>query len=70
MSGEHDRHVRNEGYSCSTCHGNVTDSTGTILRLDLHVDGNLDVSVPSYNPAGDGGRGTCNPACHGGESWR
>jgi hypothetical protein len=29
----------------------------------------VDVQVPSYDPLACGGRGGCNPSCHGGECW-
>ena len=70
MSGRHDKHVRDRGYSCDVCHGNVVDGSGDLLRVDLHVDGNVDVNVPSFDPDACGGVGSCNPSCHGSECWR
>ena len=69
MSGEHDRHVRRRGVSCTVCHAANVDAAGNILMLDRHVDGVVDVAVPSYNPSLCGGRGGCNPSCHGNECW-
>ncbi len=69
MSGQHDRHVRRRGYSCDTCHSANVDASGNILMLDRHVDGLVDVQVPSYDPLDCGGRGGCNPSCHGDECW-
>ena len=69
MSGEHNKHVRGEGYSCDRCHGASVSSGGAILRIDLHVNGLIEVDVPSFDPTDCGGRGGCNPSCHGGECW-
>jgi len=70
MSGEHDRHVRRRGFSCSVCHAANVDASGNILQLARHVDGVVDVAVPSYDASLCGGRGGCNPSCHGSECWR
>jgi|GEM_PF-5797934 len=50
-------------------HSANVDASGNILLLDRHVDGIVDVSVPSFNSTICGGAGGCNPACHGSECW-
>ncbi len=58
------------GYRCSQCHAASVSSTGALLRVDQHVNGIVEVSVPSFNPALCGGRGGCTPAgCHGTQCW-
>ncbi len=69
MSGEHKKHVRDESYGCDTCHAANVDASGNILRLDRHVDGVVDVMVPSYDPDACGGSGSCAPTCHDAECW-
>lgn len=69
MSGEHDKHVRDENLGCDDCHSANVDPFGVILQLDRHVDGIVDVGVPGYNPSACFGNGGCNPSCHDPECW-
>ncbi len=69
MSGEHERHV-SAGIRCNQCHSLVVSATGALLRIDLHVNGIVEVSVPSYLTTACAGRGGCAPTCHGTECWR
>jgi len=73
MSGEHEKHVRGEGYACSECHATVVDSAGNISGLPLHVNGLREVSLRrggSYTPRSGTTPASCDPACHGREVWR
>ena len=70
MSGEHDRHVRSLGYTCNRCHAASVSATGALLRVDQHVNGIVEVSVPTFNSTACGGAGSCAPAgCHGTQCW-
>jgi len=73
MSGEHEKHVRGEGYACSECHATVVDSAGNISGLPLHVNGLREVSLRrggSYTPRSGTTPPSCDPACHGRLVWR
>jgi len=73
MSGEHEKHVRGEGYACSECHATVVDSAGNIIGLPLHVNGLREVSLRrggSYTPRSGTTPPSCDPACHGRLVWR
>ncbi len=73
MSGEHNKHIVKKGYACYRCHADVVDSASSIINIDLHINGTPNVRLfngGSFNPNGSGGKGSCNPACHGTEDWR
>jgi len=56
------------GKNCTYCHEGVTNTTGTqIVGLDRHINGVVDVAPAggTWNPATK----TCDPACHGPETW-
>ena len=62
-SGEHREHDR---YSCGYCH--AAAYTTTAVDRTLHVDGQLQVQgsrIESWDPTTK----SCNPTCHGRESW-
>jgi predicted CxxxxCH...CXXCH cytochrome family protein len=66
LSGEHEEHVEGEGYSCSTCHSCVVNSSKKITNKANHIDGTATVcGVGSWNASNK----SCNPACHGSETW-
>ena len=75
-TGKHLRHVDGEGYRCYTCHNTVAANvlnTAPALQPDrsLHLNGLKNVSSAAFtwDPAGNGGRGTCTAACHNERSW-
>jgi predicted CxxxxCH...CXXCH cytochrome family protein len=68
MSGDHRKHIREEGIRCSQCHGDVIDANQTIVNANLHVNGVHEVKMAqgTYNPAT---RACTNIACHDPEKW-
>lgn len=69
MSGEHDEHL-GERLECGECHSDVLTGNASFTHPDRHVDGTIDVHLPSgMNWSG----GRCTGACHGedheGEDW-
>lgn len=68
MSGEHSKHVREEGMRCSECHGDVVDANQQIVGPALHVNGVHEVKMArgTWNPAN---RSCSNTGCHGVETW-
>lgn len=62
MSGEHKKHVAEEGALCSDCHGSVVSSGQTVTGPALHVDGSPDVE-PLATLSWNGNR--CTGSCHG-----
>lgn len=69
LGGEHIKHLW-EGYLCADCHGATVASGDTIVDPALHVNGSLDVALPSGM---SWSAGTCTGDCHGethnGRSW-
>ncbi len=55
---------------CNQCHNGVANATATaITDPTLHIDGTVRVQLKlggTWNPA----TRTCDPACHGAETWR
>lgn len=69
MSGEHDKHIRDEDLACVECHAAVVDANRQIIAPALHVDGLRNVLIPtggSFDPAN---RRCSNLACHENERW-
>ena len=58
LSGRHDDHLE-EGLDCDECHGDV--SGFTITDPDSHVNGEVDVDLPSSITYSGG---TCDGSCH------
>jgi predicted CxxxxCH...CXXCH cytochrome family protein len=65
LGGRHQKHVLGEGLGCSTCHGCVVNSSKQVTDATRHVNGKVDVCLPSWNPTAR----TCSPGCHGTETW-
>jgi predicted CxxxxCH...CXXCH cytochrome family protein len=70
LSGRHDAHVNGgllgflfDKVACSECHSAVIDLEGEIIGPDLHVNGQVDLSVAAQGITYDGTR--CNGTCHG-----
>lgn len=70
MSGEHHKHVNDVRAGCETCHATVVAAGDSIIGPTLHVDGTVDVSLPS-GITWDGSRctGTCHDKNHSGFRW-
>lgn len=68
MSGDHRRHIIEEGMRCSECHRDVVDANQTIIGKALHVNGVHEVKMAqgTFNPAT---RSCTNTGCHGTETW-
>jgi predicted CxxxxCH...CXXCH cytochrome family protein len=69
MSGEHDKHIRDEDLACVECHAAVVDANRQIIAPAMHVDGLRNVLIPtggSFDPAN---RRCSNLACHENERW-
>ncbi len=60
LSGRHGDHFE-ERVTCNECHSTVAGSNTTISNPDKHVDGNIDVALPSGMTWSSG---TCNGSCH------
>jgi predicted CxxxxCH...CXXCH cytochrome family protein len=70
MSGEHKKHVWEEGALCSDCHGSVVTGGQAITGPLLHVNGDLDVDVLStLNWNGSRCTGSCHGEGHPSDSW-
>jgi len=67
LSGKHKKHLQ-EGLNCSDCHESTINEVGHFTGPDLHVNGEVNVSISSlvYTEAeSDGqGRSRCDGACH------
>lgn len=61
LTGAHADHAE-EGVSCGDCHSTVASGNSTISNPDKHVDGNIDLAMPS---AVTWNSGTCSGSCHG-----
>ena len=71
MSGEHRRHIANEGMACTECHETVVSAADAIIAPALHVDGAREVSFAeggTYAPANRSCSGLAG-GCHGTKSW-
>jgi predicted CxxxxCH...CXXCH cytochrome family protein len=76
MSGDHARHLRDNGVDCTTCHNTVTAAqTSTISDKALHVDGQRQVAFAAglgniaWNAAGRTCTGTCHNKNHTNDTW-
>jgi predicted CxxxxCH...CXXCH cytochrome family protein len=52
---------------CNGCHATVIDTSGVLTELDLHVDGEMEISMPTGG-TWDAGQKTCagtGSGCHG-----
>jgi predicted CxxxxCH...CXXCH cytochrome family protein len=58
---------KHKSIACSKCHADTVDSAKAIVDPTRHVNGTKDVKVGSgtWDPA----KKSCDPACHGKESW-
>ncbi len=68
MSGDHRRHIINEGMKCAQCHADVIDAAQVIKNASLHINGLHEVKMANgtFNAA----TRTCtNTQCHGTETW-
>ena len=70
MSGQHDKHIRDKGYACVTCHATVVNGTPAIISATLHVNGVKDVKMSqgTYTPSTKACSGLAN-GCHGTKTW-
>ena len=67
MSGGHGDHLQ-ENISCSECHERTINEAGDFIDPSLHVNGTIDISIPSLtytealpdDPVGN----TCDGICH------
>ena len=67
LSGEHDRHVRNQSLGCNECHGAVVDQGLGFVDPERHIDGVRQVDIPSGG-VWDAAQRTCdNVGCHADE---
>ncbi len=71
MSGEHDKHIRDERMKCSQCHSSVVNTTPAITNPALHVDGVKEIQFSgggTYNASAKSCSGLGN-GCHGTKTW-
>ncbi len=69
MSGDHDEHI-DEGVQCSECHGEVVDSRDQIVDVALHVNGTIELRLPSgVTRVGNSCTGSCHGEGHSGSNW-
>lgn len=68
MSGDHRRHIQEEGMRCSECHADVINANQAIIKPELHVNGLHEVKMAAgtFNPAT---KACTNTGCHGTERW-
>lgn len=68
MSGDHRKHIIEEGMKCSQCHGEVINAAQVIINPNLHVNGVHEVKMANgtFNAAT---RACSNVGCHGTERW-
>jgi predicted CxxxxCH...CXXCH cytochrome family protein len=68
MSGQHAKHIREEGMTCNGCHRDVVAQNLTILKADLHINGVHEVKMA--NGTWDATTRRCsNTGCHGTKGW-
>jgi predicted CxxxxCH...CXXCH cytochrome family protein len=65
MSGEHHKHVWDEGFDCSECHAQTVNAAHAIVDPLVHVDGTPTVDPSANGVTWNAGAGTCNGTCHG-----
>jgi hypothetical protein len=69
MSGMHSHHLE-DGVTCAECHGDTTADSRTIADAALHVDGDVDLALPStIIQTGATCTGFCHTQEHEGRSW-
>lgn len=70
MSGEHDKHIRDENMTCNECHQTVVNAQQGIIAPALHVNGVKEVKMPvgTWTPTTRSCSGLGN-GCHGTKSW-
>ena len=61
LGGQHIKHLW-AGYLCADCHGDTVAAGDTIVDPSRHVNGTLDVALPSGMTWSSG---TCSGECHG-----
>jgi len=67
LSGQHRKHVVEQGFSCSQCHSCVVNAQNGIIDGARHTNGQTDLCGPfTWNAST---RGCSNVACHGSETW-
>lgn len=64
LSGEHDRHIRNQGIGCHECHGTVVDQGLGFVGPALHIDGVREVDMPQGGVWDAAQRKCDNVGCH------
>ena len=67
-SGEHNKHVRDKGFSCSTCHDANRLRNGHFTNLETRTFEQAPSATIKSSLSYSGGR-CSTPRCHGGESW-
>lgn len=69
LSEPHEDHLE-EGVRCAECHADTVDDGNDIVDPTVHVDGDVDLALPSAVTQ-SGGRctGTCHGEDHRGEPW-
>ena len=66
-SGRHNKHVNQEGISCTDCHD--TTKLATVHFNDLNTTAMTQAAQTLGNQIQSYSGGSCNPRCHGNESW-
>ena len=67
-SGEHNKHVRDKGFSCSTCHDADRLRNGHFTNLETRTFEQAPSATIKSSLSYSGGR-CSTPSCHGGENW-
>ncbi|MGW8313845.1 MAG: CxxxxCH/CxxCH domain c-type cytochrome, partial [Desulfuromonadales bacterium] len=67
-SGEHSKHVRSEGYACSTCHDPAKLKNGHFTDLSTRAFEQAPSATIRSSLSYSGGR-CSTPSCHGSKSW-
>ena len=67
-SGEHNKHVRDKGFSCSTCHDTNRLRNGHFTNLETRTFEQAPSATIKSSLSYSGGR-CATVSCHGGESW-
>ncbi|MEE2751506.1 MAG: CxxxxCH/CxxCH domain-containing protein [Myxococcota bacterium] len=62
MTSQHAYHMDVAALSCDRCHGDIVNGQNQIVGLDLHVNGNVDVTISELVYDGF----SCNGSCHSG----